>query len=621
MATRSSALKPCAKDIWFAEGCFDSHLISLVEIKNHLQKKEEDDEIDVLKVEVPGGRGWSGDEGVVLHATWLNEDKTSGKPVELRAALHLFEKEGMRTSKGSIPGFSNPLIKDMADSLGVDMEEEFGQVGGWRIIAEAPEGMAWDPAWLSPARTLFGHTPARWGDPGIGLYSLDHVNSLCDSTSGRFRKLFRTMSRTQGTNTVIFAIDTDTDDQELDETVDPALEFFHSLRGGLDDRRTLVMAIHEHALYEANRVLTQEYKTSLEPGGAIILPHTPHRSISRSRLQIARKDLTTAAVRRMLTDYTKTPQNMDPVTFAMLRDLQMGGVLRDPHPAKAIAPQRSSEEPVVPASTSRREEALQELVDDLRGKVKDLQGEVSARVAPSVVEDLRKELEAERMKTDSDLMRRAAAAAALQVKVLEQIDEERVRELDGMAARLAYLTSELGKAGRGDVIEGPVPQETFSSWEELFEEAEKQFPLVVIGPVVVSHARKLASHPQSGAWMNKTWQALRTLSNYAEDREHSGEKDQIFNYVRRPDGRSLIAATLYRAGESNVTMKNGTWFNARVFEVPTTVSPDGRAFMGEHIVIGGGSHPAPRMHLLDATNTDGRVYVGYVGEHLPNTLS
>jgi hypothetical protein len=41
--------------------------------------------------------------------------------------------------------------------------------------------------------------------------------------------------------------------------------------------------------------------------------------------------------------------------------------------------------------------------------------------------------------------------------------------------------------------------------------------------------------------------------------------------------------------------------------------------MSEHIRIGSGRPPAPRLYFFDDTaGHSGQVYVGYIGRHLPN---
>ena len=57
----------------------------------------------------------------------------------------------------------------------------------------------------------------------------------------------------------------------------------------------------------------------------------------------------------------------------------------------------------------------------------------------------------------------------------------------------------------------------------------------------------------------------------------------------------------------------------RVFPVPTTVSPDGLAVMAAHFKLGRLGRIDPRLHYLDDSAGTGKVYVGYIGEHLTNT--
>ncbi|WP_272261972.1 hypothetical protein [Streptomyces xanthophaeus] len=57
---------------------------------------------------------------------------------------------------------------------------------------------------------------------------------------------------------------------------------------------------------------------------------------------------------------------------------------------------------------------------------------------------------------------------------------------------------------------------------------------------------------------------------------------------------------------------------ARPFPVPRTIHPAGQVFMGEHVRIGSGRPPAPRLHLYDDTSgRTGQIHIGYIGAHLP----
>ena len=75
--------------------------------------------------------------------------------------------------------------------------------------------------------------------------------------------------------------------------------------------------------------------------------------------------------------------------------------------------------------------------------------------------------------------------------------------------------------------------------------------------------------------------------------------------------------------EGSQTKKDKKLERVRTFDVPRKVDESGntvetgQVVMWAHVRIGGGDDPAPRMHLHDDTGgATGRVYVGYIGEHL-----
>jgi hypothetical protein len=60
--------------------------------------------------------------------------------------------------------------------------------------------------------------------------------------------------------------------------------------------------------------------------------------------------------------------------------------------------------------------------------------------------------------------------------------------------------------------------------------------------------------------------------------------------------------------------------SARTFRVPEEVDPSGRILMEAHIKLRPVGYPAPRMYFHDDTaGATGKIWIGYLGEHLPNT--
>ena len=58
--------------------------------------------------------------------------------------------------------------------------------------------------------------------------------------------------------------------------------------------------------------------------------------------------------------------------------------------------------------------------------------------------------------------------------------------------------------------------------------------------------------------------------------------------------------------------------SSRMLSVPTEVCADGNVFMGSHFRIAMKGLLSPRMHYHDDAINTGKVYVGYIGKHLPN---
>lgn len=154
---------------------------------------------------------------------------------------------------------------------------------------------------------------------------------------------------------------------------------------------------------------------------------------------------------------------------------------------------------------------------------------------------------------------------------------------------------------------------------EALELAAAHLPLVMVGDTSET-AAELDQNPKAGTWGRKAWQALRALQSYAEAKASGACAGNFFSFCQTPlPASDVIPADWVAAGESETTTNNPRFRQARVFPVPTDVRADGRAYMEEHIRLEKGSDPAPRLHFWDDTGgRTGKIYVGYLGRHLPN---
>jgi hypothetical protein len=132
----------------------------------------------------------------------------------------------------------------------------------------------------------------------------------------------------------------------------------------------------------------------------------------------------------------------------------------------------------------------------------------------------------------------------------------------------------------------------------------------------------LDDHPQNATWAQAAWQGLAALRDYACAKKE-GRFDRDFkHWCQSPssDGKAISPGKLAE-NESETVRNNRRFASMRLFPVPGAVEASGKVFMGAHIRLGSTSTIAPRMHFYDAAALHAVVYVGYIGRHLPNTLT
>lgn len=114
------------------------------------------------------------------------------------------------------------------------------------------------------------------------------------------------------------------------------------------------------------------------------------------------------------------------------------------------------------------------------------------------------------------------------------------------------------------------------------------------------------------------WEACCALSDYVRVMLDETFEGSVEHYLKNlPDGCRGVTTKKHATGESVQTMNQ--YGNDRVFPVPTTVEPDGKATMEAHFKLASIGMVSPRLYYLDRVRQDGKVYIGYIGKHLRNT--
>ncbi len=76
-----------------------------------------------------------------------------------------------------------------------------------------------------------------------------------------------------------------------------------------------------------------------------------------------------------------------------------------------------------------------------------------------------------------------------------------------------------------------------------------------------------------------------------------------------------VSAGKHAATESEATPAK--FGDERHFPVPAAVDESKAVLMDAHFCLAANGMISPRMHYLDESNHDGRIYIGYIGPHLP----
>ena len=162
------------------------------------------------------------------------------------------------------------------------------------------------------------------------------------------------------------------------------------------------------------------------------------------------------------------------------------------------------------------------------------------------------------------------------------------------------------------------PAEIPASVVEVLEFAGTRLTHLAIG-ATDDAAAGLDVHPRAEHWAFKIWKALAALNAYAEARSSGQWKNSFLAWCSEPPtGGVAVPATWTALSESETTNTKPRLREARTFAVPPAVTPTGRLYMPAHVKIEQGGTPCPRIHFHDdAGGATGRIYVGYVGDHLP----
>ncbi|PBC79739.1 hypothetical protein BX265_4558 [Streptomyces sp. TLI_235] len=187
-------------------------------------------------------------------------------------------------------------------------------------------------------------------------------------------------------------------------------------------------------------------------------------------------------------------------------------------------------------------------------------------------------------------------------------------DLRPAAALLAPAEAEFARLARDVAADKELGPDSFGELVSRFAE----FPLLEFtGDEKETIA--LDGKPDGTGWARLAWDGLTALQEYAAAAVRGQAGGDFKAWCEHtPPGCHHFPPRKAVRWESRTVESHAKWKRERMLPVPSCVDASRRAFMGAHLRIGGGS-TAPRLHYLDDCSGSGRIYVGYIGQHLTNT--
>ncbi|MER6175838.1 hypothetical protein [Streptosporangium sp. NPDC001681] len=208
-------------------------------------------------------------------------------------------------------------------------------------------------------------------------------------------------------------------------------------------------------------------------------------------------------------------------------------------------------------------------------------------------------------------------------RLLNEEYAEAVTSARKLAERVRWLERRLAEAGQPvyGVTEGDPVFEP-GGLVEVLAKARESLHHIGVGDTDGAAARlDLEHHIQCRTWAAKAWDALRALDDFAGARSGGRFAGGFYDWCAGDSpGRRTIPTGMLSMRESKSVVTRAKFSAPRRFAVPPEVHPSGQVLMESHIKLRSVGYPAPRMYFHDdSAGTTGRIWIGYLGEHLPNT--
>jgi hypothetical protein len=224
------------------------------------------------------------------------------------------------------------------------------------------------------------------------------------------------------------------------------------------------------------------------------------------------------------------------------------------------------------------------------------------------------ELVAEAEQTEERLARRNDELAALSAE-FDSVNQR----AESLEDEVRALKRRLVQAGRETDAYAPPDERTIlpTSFAEVLDRIEELPRIEFTGDLDI--ALHLDEMPSASSWAQTAWQAALAMDDYAETRAAGAFGGGFGAWCKQPPpGHRAISFGKVATDESDSVKDSAKMSRRRLLPVPADVDPCGRVYMWAHVRLGGGAGmSAPRMHYVDDVKSTGKIYIGYLGPHLP----
>ncbi|MFF7216660.1 hypothetical protein ACFZAU_40065 [Streptomyces sp. NPDC008238] len=187
---------------------------------------------------------------------------------------------------------------------------------------------------------------------------------------------------------------------------------------------------------------------------------------------------------------------------------------------------------------------------------------------------------------------------------------------------IRFLREQLQEAGQFTFAHTPVVAADISyptTFSELLDRLDELPGISFTGNRKIT--RSLDSQSVDN-WLYVAWDGLLALDYFARLSVEGATSGDFLSWCKSDASSAFpFPAAKVAMRESDTVARNAKLRGERMLPVPETVDADRRVFMQAHLKIGGGNTIAPRLHFYDDCPRSGKVYVGYLGPHLRNTLT